>query len=339
MADRYRDQRGAIRSEWRLVGRKDELRALRKSVVEEGRSVVLAGGTGVGKSRLGRETLDICGAAGFAIARVTATRASSRIPLGAFAPVLRLTDPSPGAVDNRATLLRRCADALLALSRPRPLVLGVDDAHLLDEMSATLVHQLAEAWSVIVIATVRSLEPAPDAIVALWKNGIAERIELESLGLAEVTEAVTAALGGQVDEAVITEFMARSRGNMLFLRELVSGALAAGALRDDGGIWRLVTELHPTNRLVELVETRLEGLTQQEPALMEIVAFGEPLGAAELSRMGDLTIAERLAGRLRAVVDQVGEVGCWAPRAKSLPFRSDHSRLRRIMSSGPLPEG
>ncbi|GAA5163315.1 LuxR family transcriptional regulator [Pseudonocardia eucalypti] len=294
MAGRYREQRSASRSEWRLVGRKEELRALRASVVEDGNSVVLAGRTGVGKSRLGQEALEVFRAAGFPIARVTATRASGGIPLGAFAPVLQVRDPEPGAVDNRANLLRRCADALVARAGQRPLVLGVDDAHLLDEMSATLVFQLAETRSVIILATVRSGEPAPDPILALWKSGIAERIELDGLGQPEVTEAVTAALGGQVDEAAITELMTRSRGNMLFLRELVAGALADGVLRDDGGIWRLVGELHPTDRLVELVEARLEGLTPEERSLMEIVAFGEPLGPAELVRMSDEAVAESL---------------------------------------------
>src|SRR5882757_3979913 len=89
--------------EWRLVGRKDELRRLRAAVVDDRRNVVLAGRTGVGKSRLGQEALDICRAAGFAIARVTATRASSGIPLGAFASLLPVGEPRRGAVDDRAS--------------------------------------------------------------------------------------------------------------------------------------------------------------------------------------------------------------------------------------------
>jgi DNA-binding NarL/FixJ family response regulator len=161
-------------------------------------------------------------------------------------------------------------------------------------MSATLVHQLTETTPIIVIATVRSGEVAPDPVVSLWKSGLAERIELHGLGLADVTDALTSALGGQVDEAAVTDLMARSRGNMLFLRELVTGALAEGVLRDDGGLWRLVGELHPTDRLVELVEVRLEGLTSEERELMEIVAFGEPLGPAELNWLSSETVAEVL---------------------------------------------
>ena len=294
MAGRRHNPGAGTNIVWRLVGRQAELQRLKSALVDDRRCVVLAGRTGVGKSRLGQEALDVCRAAGFEIARVTATRASSGIPLGAFAPLLPVGEPQRGAVDDRANLLHRCADTLARRAGGKPLVLGVDDAHLLDDMSATLVHQVAESGAVIVIATVRSGEFAPDPVVTLWKSGLAERIELEGLSQADVGEALTAALGGQVDEAAVTDLMSRSRGNMLFLRELVAGALAEGALRDEGGVWRLVGELHPTDRLVELVESRLEGLTPEERELMEVVAFGEPLGAAELNWLSSEAVAEGL---------------------------------------------
>ena len=81
------------------------------------------------------------------------------------------------------------------------LALGVDDAHLLDDASAALVHQLAATGSGFVVVTVRSGEPVPDPVVALWKDGLAERVEVQALGRGEVEELITAALGGQVDGA------------------------------------------------------------------------------------------------------------------------------------------
>jgi DNA-binding CsgD family transcriptional regulator/tetratricopeptide (TPR) repeat protein len=257
--------------------------------------VVLAGAAGVGKSRIGTEALDLCRQAGFAVARVTATRASSQIPLGAFAPLLPSSpEPRRGQVDEKANLLHRCADELTARALGRPLVLGVDDAHLLDDMSATLVHQVAESGAAIIMATVRNGEGAPDPIVALWRSELTERIEIKGLDSDAVTEVLTATLQGPVDEAAVAELMTRSRGNMLFLRELAYGALADGALRNENGIWRLLGELHPSDRLVELVEARLEGLTAQERELLEIVALGEPLGPAELNGLTDESVAESL---------------------------------------------
>src|SRR5207253_6871460 len=66
-----------------------------------------------------------------------------------------------------ADLLRRCAGFLVDSAGGRALVLSVDDAHLLDDLSATLVHQMAATGAALVVATLRSDEPAPDPIVAL----------------------------------------------------------------------------------------------------------------------------------------------------------------------------
>ncbi|HVE26950.1 MAG TPA: LuxR C-terminal-related transcriptional regulator [Sporichthya sp.] len=284
--------------EWPLVGRTEVLRSLREAVVDPGRrGLVLAGPAGVGKSRLAAEVLALAERAGLATARVTATKASSGIPLGALAPVLPAQQVEPGAVDDRADLLRRYAAALVERYGARRLVLLVDDAHHLDDISATLVHQLAESRQVLVLLTVRTGEPAPDAIVALWKDSLAERLELGGLTEAAIGEVLSWVLSGPVDEAAVADFARRSRGNVLFLRELVHGALDDGALAGDGGVWRLTGDLHPTDRLVELVEARLSGLAPEERELLEIVSFAEPVGPGELAALGSLEIAERLERR------------------------------------------
>src|SRR5688572_7820200 len=101
--------------EWPLVGRTGVLRALREAVINPGaRGFVVAGAAGVGKGRLAAEVLGLAERAGLATARVTATRASSGIPLGALAPVLPPAPyAEPGAVDDRADLLRRYAAGLV----------------------------------------------------------------------------------------------------------------------------------------------------------------------------------------------------------------------------------
>src|SRR5690606_37970613 len=108
-----------------------------------------------------------------------------------------------------------------------------------------------------VIVTVASGEPAPDPIAALWKDGLAERIDLAGLGPRAVADLLTANLGGPVDPAAVVELTDRSGGNVLFLRELVLGAQNDGSLINDNGLWRLVGPLSPSARLSELVEARL----------------------------------------------------------------------------------
>ncbi len=104
-------------------------------------------------------------------------------------------------------------------------------------------------------------------------------------------------LDGPVDPATAALLAERSQGNALFIRELVEGALDDGSLRADDGIWRLVGEIAPSARLVEIVEARLGRLDPDERALLELVAYGEPLGQAELTTLSDLGIAEALERR------------------------------------------
>jgi hypothetical protein len=73
-------------------------------------------------------------------------------------------------------------------------------------------------------------------VVALWKDGLAERIEVGALGDAAIEELRVPVLGAPMDAASVLVFADRSRGNPLYLRELVTGAVKTGALAEQGGI-------------------------------------------------------------------------------------------------------
>src|SRR4030088_1980300 len=195
---------------------------------------------------------------------------------------------------DAAGLLRRYARAVAETARGRPLVVFVDDAHLLDGGSATLVHQLALTGAATVLVTVRSGETAPDPVVALWKDALAERIEVGVLPDPAIEELLVTVLGGPVDTASLRQLADHCRGNPMVLRELVTGALDSGALGADGGIWRLRSELRPTARLVELVALRLVDLTDSARAPLGLVTAGEPLGQPELPRLADPGSVEAL---------------------------------------------
>ncbi|HEV3495673.1 MAG TPA: LuxR family transcriptional regulator, partial [Actinomycetes bacterium] len=181
-------------------------------------------------------------------------------------------------------MLMRAREAVAGLGEGRPLVLLVDDAHLLDDASATLVHQLAATRSAFVIATVRSKEPAPEPVIALWKDELAERIELRPLSAGNIEDLLTDALGGPVSAATLRQLGERSAGNALYLRELVLAGLESGALSDEDGMWRL-SGSPVSSRLVELIECRLAGVHDRERKVLEALAFGEPLGVTCLSLM------------------------------------------------------
>ena len=280
---------------WPLVGRSEELSRLTAALVAR-RGAVITGPAGTGKTTLAMMCLQLVRDRDMAVARTTATHASQRLPFGTLAPILP-PDPAVDRLsrDGHGQLLRFYARAVTSRAEGRPLVLFVDDAHLLDDGSATLVHQLAMTGAATVLLTVRTDERAPDPVVALWKDGLAERIEVGALGDAAIEELLVTVLGGPVDAASVLAFAGRSRGNPLYLRELVTGAIETGALAEQGGIWRLrVGGLHPTARLAELVALHLGDLSDAEQAVLELLALGEPLGQARLDSLADPAAVEAL---------------------------------------------
>lgn len=82
---------------WPLAGRDAELRLIKESTNNEsdGSGIVIAGPTGVGKTRLANEALDRAGAHKRPVHRFVATETSRCLPFGAFAEVAGSFGPDP----------------------------------------------------------------------------------------------------------------------------------------------------------------------------------------------------------------------------------------------------
>jgi DNA-binding CsgD family transcriptional regulator/tetratricopeptide (TPR) repeat protein len=287
---------------WPLVGRQQELDVVLGAAGQPRRqAVVIAGRAGVGKTHLARAALDALAAGGDDASWVVGSRAAARIPFGALAPLLPPRGAAPAAViDTMAEILQATA----ARARRAPVVLGVDDAHSLDDASAAVVHQLAASGSAVVVVTVRSGAAAPDAVTALWKDGVAERIELQPLAAADIAELLTAVLGAPVDEPGLAELVRASAGNCLFLRELVRAAREDGSLVPEGGRWRLRHAPRASGRLVELVGARMGELSAATRTVVELVAVGEPLALSAVERLGEPDALVDAEARELVVVDR-----------------------------------
>ncbi len=271
--------------EWPFTGRADELALVLESL-RDGRSVVLGGTAGVGKSRLQREATAVLESDGKLVRRAVATISSSVIPLGALASVL------PERVGSEDSLgMLQWAIRELAAEPPRRTTLTIDDAHLLDELSATVVHHLAATGRCVVLLTLRSGETAPDAIASLWREGLAERIDVQTLSRAETDALIIRAFDGPVATSTITRLRETSGGNPLFLRELILGGQDAGSLvRGDGG-WTLTGE-STTPVLHDVLMSRLVGLPDDHRRALELLALVERL---DLGTFQELSGAEVVA--------------------------------------------
>lgn len=252
-------------------------------------SVVVAGLAGVGKSRLVTELLARTAADGWRSVLVRATRSTASIPFGPF--VSWCPSRPAGPPTDRLHVLREITAALLDDSRP--VIIAVDDAYLLDESSAALVLHLAAQTRARVVVTVRADEHCPDAVVALWKEGLVDRVDLEPLAEAEVAELVGHALDGPVEPAVVQRVWCITAGTPLYVREVLHAAHAQGVLDRRDGAWRWQGELAGSDRLGELLLGRLVHLRRTERRVLDLVAVGEPLAVEVTHELGCLrTVAE-----------------------------------------------
>lgn len=275
---------------WPLCGRTEELRLLVAAATSGAhQAVVVSGAAGVGKSRLIQEALAKLAGQGWAAVYVPATRSASGIEFGAVAHLLP-DDVSP--TDTALEIMRQIRREVVARAPAGQVVMCVDDGHLLDGSSAAVIHSLAASKSAVVLATLRRGEPVPDAVTALWKDDLGVRVELQPLSLSEVERLVETVLGGQVDRATQRRIWATTHGNVLYLRELLAGGRASGALRERGQVWSWTGTVRGGDRLAELISDRLGALEPAQRSLLELLAVGEPLGPVFLGDTAQLVRLE-----------------------------------------------
>jgi DNA-binding CsgD family transcriptional regulator len=316
---------------WPLIGRDEELELLRQVVAGSG-SVVVSGDAGVGKSRLVADFLELLPPQGVRAVRVRATRSTATIPFGPFASWAPDRGDHGGmASTDRLQVLRSISRALLSPGDdqrdqddddPRDrgdrsgragddpgerIVVAVDDAHLLDDGSAALLLHLAAHTPAQVVATVRSGEPCADGVVALWKEGLAELVELQPLSEIETVELAEQALGGPIDAATRRRLWTLTEGIPLYLREVLSTGTHQGLLTYRDGVWRWRGGFRRCRRLSELVGDRLDRVSGDERRVLELVAFGEPLPVELVVELGGGQALAETEERGLVVVDTTGD--------------------------------
>jgi DNA-binding CsgD family transcriptional regulator len=283
---------------WPLVGRGHELAFIERARADATSAVALVGSAGVGKSRLAAEALRLAQKEGLVTRWVQATRSAATVPLGAFAGII----PEGARSEDPWELLRLSVTALRELGAGRPLVLGIDDAQLLDASSAALVLELTLSEAAFVVMTVRSGEPVPDAIVSVWKDAGAARLELDTLDPQETNTLAEAIVGGPIQESALRWIYATSLGNPLYVRELTFGALSGGALSEVHGLWRMSAWPAVSASLTELIAARMTGLSDAEQRALELLAVGEPLRVSELVSLTGVELVAGLEARGLAVL-------------------------------------
>jgi DNA-binding NarL/FixJ family response regulator len=283
---------------WPLIGRERELTRIGAARAEGAPAVAICADAGVGKTHLARHALEQAGHAGAFHTWIHVTRSSSDIPLAAFGGLV----PPGTSLEHEAGFIQILVNVLRERAAGREIVVGVDDAQLLDPASATFLLHIAEHAVAFVIVTIRSGEPCPDAVTALWKDAGAPRLDLGSLADSELAELAEAVLGGPLERDAHRWLAQSSRGNVLYAQQLLAGALESNALVSEDDLWRLTRQPTPSSSLRELIGARMGTLSDEERRGLELISLGEPLSIDEASSLvGTQTLGELEAHRLAVV--------------------------------------
>jgi DNA-binding CsgD family transcriptional regulator len=275
---------------WPIVARDMEFRQA-LSALNGGayQGVALIGDSGVGKSTLARMLAKTAATGGRTVRFALGTHTGRAVPLGAFSRAVTLD------VAHEPALM--LAAAHKTLGHDDNLLVVVDDAQLLDPLSATLVNQLATSRSARLIVTIGLGEPVLDAITALIKERMLLNVHVDPFTREQVGVLASAVLGGAVEPRLIDELYDRSSGNLLVLRGLLTASREKGALvRAEGG-WQLRGPLIADRELYDLIEFRLRALAPEELEVVEFLAVAELLEWEVLREICDADAAARLERR------------------------------------------
>jgi ATP/maltotriose-dependent transcriptional regulator MalT len=271
----------------RAVHGRDQLCERFDHLIEQGvGGVVLCGPQGVGKSRLGAALVERAAAAGRRTTFLRSGVASIDIPLGTFLPLL----PNGLRATDAVSLLLAARDAIEEWAGDDRPILGVDDVHLTDPTSATLLHQLVSAGTVTLVATFRSREWVPDPVAQLWLSGPVQLWELDALDRPAMDAVASDMCGRTLDRVVLDRLWELTAGNALFLHALTR-PLAELEDPTPADLDRLIADSHS---LVDFLDARLSGLSDQEREALTMVALAEPIGLDAITELVDESLLARL---------------------------------------------
>ena len=347
-----------------VIGRGDELATLEAHLAEavagRGRTVLVGGDAGLGKSALLRQFGERATAGGARVIVGECSEVEARRPFG---PVIdafthagiplpdELAQGAPGAQPAAETERYRVhagfSARLTAASAAQPVVLVIEDLHWGDEATYELVPFLARKLrdrAVLIVATYRTDElhrthPLNHVLAELARGRLADEVRLRRLTSEELGEMVKLALG--LTRATTREFRdalyARTEGNPFFVEEILRALVEKGELEYREGSWRrtkAVAELAIPVSVRDAVQQRLVTMPESAREIVQV--------AAVIGQRFEFDLLREVSGRdeaavfeaIRAAID--AQLLAEEPEAEQESYRFRHALSRESVLSDLL---
>jgi class 3 adenylate cyclase/tetratricopeptide (TPR) repeat protein len=250
-------------------------RAVDASLRGEGRTVLLAGEPGAGKTRLAQEATLVARNRGFTVLAGRCYEAEQTVPyypfvealaaglrnapasladeastswpyLGALLPELGAPPLATSGGDEQQRVLRAAGSFVDALAESSPLAIVIDDLHWADSASLKLLlHLVRQTRSsrVLILATYRDVEvsrrgPLEEALRELRREGVAERIEVRRLDESGTTALIASSIGqAEVSDEFAGLLYHRTEGNPFFVYQVMQMLVERGDVFESAGRW------------------------------------------------------------------------------------------------------
>jgi DNA-binding CsgD family transcriptional regulator len=287
------------------IGRDATIEAFQRRLdQDQPRSVALHGAPGMGTTSLALHLAHLARQAGRPTLRLTALDATASIPFGSLAPLLPPDLPLGPDLDG----LRAARRALLDATDGRASVLVVDEAHHLDELSASVLAHLVPDPLTVVLA-VRSGH-AGASLDPLAHHEAIDRVDLGPLPDDTIARILASTLGGPAAGAPIRAIQRLSAGAPAVAVALARSALDEGSLVVERGVWQQTAPLGLPPGLLDRTLAEAHDGDPADREVLELLALAEPVDLAVIRTIADPDALARLdeRGLLDVQTDACGSV-------------------------------
>jgi len=252
------------------------------------------------------------------------------------------------ALFERDEGLETISSLLVAISEKQPLLLFIDDLHLADTPSLSLLHYLArdiQNSKILIVGAYRpeevtktyegTVHPLLDIMQRMSRDNLFQKIELKRLTQVNYFDLILSMLGLDLGDLVKLIYK-ETEGNPFFAIETLRLLMQQNVLTKEDASWKLsknIEDIEIPPRVYDVVVRRINALKDEERDILDCASVvGEEFSSSVvenvsgLNRIGLLKSLNNIERRYRLV------------RSFEDGYRFVHSKIREVLYNEIVPE-